>query len=281
MKAEIETAGRRAGNTKDEDREDSEENTAEASDPNIMTSLVRGLSVIQAFSRQRQMLTISQISQMTDIPRAAVRRCLYTLKALGFADTDGGHQYFLRPRILSLGHAYLTSAPLARSAQPMLLRLSENLNESTSVAILDGDDILYIARASVTRIMTIDLNIGSRLPAAYTSMGRVLLAALPDDQIDACLLRIRSPRYTAYTLANDGALKAEILRVRAIGYSIVDQELEIGLRSIAVPIKAADGRAVASINVGMHASQVGIEELERRMLPALKDTAAELSLLLV
>lgn len=250
------------------------------SDPNMMTSLARGLEVIQAFSRQDRSLTISQISQKTGIPRAAVRRCLYTLNALGFAGSEDGRLYFLRPRILALGHAYLTSSPLARIAQPLLRRVSNELRESCSVAILDGYEILYIARASVSRIMTIDLDVGSRLPAAYTSMGRVLLAGLPDAELDQHLAGVNAPAYTPNTLPNDGTLRAEILKVRAQGYALIDQELEIGLRSIAAPIRNMDGRVVASINVGAHASQISVDDLTGRILPALQTAAAEMSLFL-
>ncbi len=253
---------------------------AGASDPNMMVSLARGLAVIQAFSRQDRSLTISQISQKTGIPRAAVRRCLYTLSSLGFADSEDGRLYFLRPRILALGHAYLTSSPLARIAQPLLRRVSNELKESSSVAILDGDDILYIARASVSRIMAIDLDVGSRLPAAYTSMGRVLLAGLDDGDLDARLARLGNPRFTPHTLANDGPLRAEFDRIRLQGYALVDQELEMGLRSLAVPIRDHDGKVVAAINVGVHASQISLDDMNARVLPVLRDAAQEMSLFL-
>ncbi|MDC7785388.1 IclR family transcriptional regulator C-terminal domain-containing protein [Rhodoplanes sp. TEM] len=247
-------------------------------DPNIMTSLVRGLAVIQAFSRESASLTISQISQKTGIPRAAVRRCLYTLRALGFADTDDGRQYVLRPRILALGHAYLSSIPLARVAQPLLRRIADTLNESCSIAILDGDDIVYVARASVSRIMTIDLHVGSRLPAAFTSMGRVLLAHRPPAELDERLARVTFQPFTVHTIRDVAALRAEILRVRAAGYSVMDQELELGLRSIAVPILSADGAATAALNVGAHASRMSVADMVEKILPLLREAAEELSL---
>ncbi len=168
-------------------------------DPNFMASLARGLEVIQAFTPQRPLLSISQISQKTGIPRAAVRRCLYTLSKLGFVYAEDGKNFQLRPRILALGHAWLASTPLARSAQPVLRHLSEMLNESCSIATLDGDDILYIARASSSRIMTIDLDIGSRLPAWATSMGRVLLSHQPEEKLNDMLARVTMIRYTPQT----------------------------------------------------------------------------------
>ncbi|WP_131863066.1 IclR family transcriptional regulator domain-containing protein [Crenobacter luteus] len=253
---------------------------SQSGDPNFMTSLARGLAVIQAFSQQRRLMSISQISQKTGIPRAAVRRCLYTLAKLGFVAAEDGRNFALRPRILSLGHAYLASTPLAKAAQPVLRHVSNVLNESSSIAILDGDEILYIARASTSRIMTIDLDIGSRLPASCTSMGRVLLSQLPADELDAYLARVKLVQYTPHTLISADALAAELAKVRAQGYAIIDQELEIGLRSIAVPIVAQDGRVVAAINVGVQAARVPVAELESRVLPVLREAAGELSLLL-
>ncbi|MCE1244520.1 IclR family transcriptional regulator C-terminal domain-containing protein [Oryzomicrobium sp.] len=254
--------------------------SAQAGDPNFMASLARGLAVIEAFSPQRRQMSISQISQKTGIPRAAVRRCLYTLAKLGFVSAEDGRNFALRPRILSLGHAYLASTPLAKAAQPVLRDVSNRLHESSSIAILDGDEILYIARASTSRIMTIDLDIGSRLPAVYTSMGRVLLAHLPEDEREACLGRAKLIQYTAHTLMTVEALRAELARVRAQGYAVIDQELELGLRSIAVPIAAPDGKVVAAINVGLQAARVSVAEMEAHILPVLRDAAAELALLL-
>ncbi|MDQ2082685.1 IclR family transcriptional regulator C-terminal domain-containing protein [Xanthobacteraceae bacterium Astr-EGSB] len=245
-------------------------------DPSIMMSLVRGLAVIQAFSRRNSAMTISQISHKTGIPRAAVRRCLYTLRALGFADTDDGRRYALRPKILSLGHAYLSSIPFAAAAEPLLRAISDDLKESSSIAVLDGDDIVYTARASVSRIMAIDLQVGSRLPAAFTSMGRVLIAFRNED-LGERLGRVAFTPLTPRTIRDAAALAAEIARVRQQGYSVVDEELEIGLRSIAVPIMAADGTACAAINVGVHASRMSRDELVQRTLPRLKVAAEELA----
>jgi IclR family pca regulon transcriptional regulator len=269
----------------DESREDTPHTAAEdiatqSGDPNFMTSLARGLTVIQAFSQQRRLMSISQISQKTGIPRAAVRRCLYTLNKLGFVSAEDGRNFALRPRILSLGHAYLASTPLAKAAQPVLRHISNTLNESSSIAILDGDDILYIARASTSRIMTIDLDIGSRLPAAHTSMGRVLLAHLPAEEREAYLSRAKLIKYTSHTLITVEDLRAELDKVRAQGYAIVDQELEIGLRSIAVPIASSDGKVVAAMNIGVQAGRVSLSDLETRVLPVLRAGSNELSLLL-
>ena len=264
----------------DDERTEGEAETVapSASDPNFMTSLERGLAVIQAFSQERRVLTISQISQRTGIPRAAVRRCLYTLGKLGFVSADDG-RFSLRPRVLMLGHAYLASTPLAHAAQPVLRHISNTLNESSSVAILDGDEILYIARASTSRIMAIDLHVGSRLPAYCTSMGRVLLAGLPGQALTAYLERAKLVQYTPRTIVTREGLRETIESVRRNGYAINDQELEIGLRSIAVPIHASDGRVVAALNVGVQAARISLAEMESRFLPVLRDGAQELGLL--
>src|ERR1700734_355414 len=162
-------------------------------DPNFMTSLARGLIVIQAFTQQSSQMTISQLSVKTGLSRAAVRRCLYTLTKLGFAGAEDGSRYSLRPRMLTLSHTYTGSNTLSTSAQPILERMSAAHRESFSVATLDGDEIVYIARPTVNRVMAVDLHIGSRLPAYCTSMGRVLLAYLPSEQLEQYLARVTLP----------------------------------------------------------------------------------------
>ena len=247
-------------------------------DPNFMTSLARGLAVIQAFSQRQRELTVSQISTKTGFSRAAVRRCLYTLSKLGFAATDDSRHFHLRPRVLALGHSYISSMPLAAMAQPILENVSRILHESCSIATLDRTDIVYIARANVTRIMSIDLVVGSRLPAFCTSMGRVLMADLPPDKLDEFLSRVEFKRYTERTVANAEKLRQILRLVQRNGYSIVDQELESGLRSMAVPIQDSAGRAIAALNVGAHAQRVSIQDLQMRFLPQLRAAAQELSL---
>jgi IclR family pca regulon transcriptional regulator len=250
-------------------------------DPDFMTSLARGLTVIGAFTRQRRQLTIAQISQRTGIPRAAVRRCLHTLAKLGYVGSEDRRAFYLRPRILELGHAYMTSSPLASSSQPVLDRVSDVVHESCSMAILDGDEILYIARSSTKdRIMSIDLGLGSRLPAHCTSMGRVLLAGLAADELRAYLARVRIIAYTNRTVTSTAKLEQVIHGVRRSGYAIVDQELEIGLRSLAVPVRDHVGRTAAAINVGVQASRVPMSDLEARVLPELRAAAQELGMLL-
>jgi IclR family pca regulon transcriptional regulator len=249
-------------------------------DPNFMTSLARGLAVIQAFSEGDRQVTISLLSAKTGFSRAAVRRCLYTLAKLGFAGSEDSRHFFLRPRVLTLGHSYLSSMPLATAAQPVLEHVSHILHESCSIATLDGLDIIYVARANVTRIMSIDLGVGSRLPAFCTSMGRVLLANLPPEAMDSFLTRVEFTRYTEWTVVSVDKLRQVLRLVRSNGYSMVDQELELGLRSMAVPIQNPNGKVVAALNVGAHAQRVSIQDMQMRFLPHLRAAAQELCMLL-
>jgi IclR family pca regulon transcriptional regulator len=251
-------------------------------DPNFMTSLARGLAVIRGFTQQKRSLTISQLSHRTGIPRAAVRRCLYTLQRLGYVGATDGKTFALRPKILGLGHAYLSSTSLATSAQPLLDHISDLLHESSSVAQLEGDEILYVARSSTTRrIMSVDLSIGTRLPAYCTSMGRVLLAHLPADELDRYFARVKLVAYTNRTLIAKDRLRCELEAIARTGCAIVDQELELGLRSIAVPVRDLSGKVVAAMNIGTQASRVSLADLERRLLPELERAAQELGTNLV
>ena len=249
-------------------------------DPNFMTSLARGLSVIQAFSQKKRQLTISQLSGKTGLSRAAVRRCLYTLSKLGFAGTDDGRHFYLGARILALGYSYIASMPLATAAQPILERVSHELHESCSISTLDRAEIIYVARANVTRIMSIDLGVGSRLPAFCTSMGRILLASLPPEDLEKYLGQTELKPYTDRTITAPEKLRQVLRLVSRNGYAIVDQELELGLRSLAVPIQNPNGRVVAALNVGTHAQRVPIQELQSKFLPRLRAAAQELSMLL-
>ncbi|MET0732953.1 MAG: IclR family transcriptional regulator C-terminal domain-containing protein [Casimicrobiaceae bacterium] len=258
-----------------------EEIQALSGDPNFMTSLARGLAVIRGFSQQRRKMSIAQLSLRTGIPRAAVRRCLYTLGKLGYVGSEDGRMFALRPQILSLGHAYLSSVPLVMAAQPILDQVSESIHESCSLAILDGDEILYVARSSAsTRIMSIDLGVGSRLPAHCTSMGRVLLAGMGEPELATFLRRVKLAPFTNRTIVAKDALADTVERVRKQQYAVVDQELEIGLRSIAVPVKDFRDRISAAINISVQAPRVTVAEMERTFLPALRTAADELGMLL-
>jgi IclR family pca regulon transcriptional regulator len=249
-------------------------------DPNFMASLARGLVVIEAFTPQTPQMTISQLSLRTGLSRAAVRRCLYTLVKLGFAGADESQRYSLRPKMLTLANTYTASSTLANAAQPILERMSAVYGESFSVATLDGEQIVYIARTTVTRVMSVDLHIGSRLPAFCTSMGRVLLAYLPPDQLESYLARVVLTQYTPRTINSVDKLRLALRNVRRNGYALCDQEYEIGLRSIAVPVYAGNGRVVAVVNLSGHAPRMPMLEMQTRFLPPLRAAAAELSVFL-
>lgn len=248
-------------------------------DPSFMTSLARGLAVLRAFGDVRRSLTIAQISHKTGIPRAAVRRCLHTLRQLGYANSDANN-FSLTPKVLTLGYSYLSSTPLAVSAQPCLDKISHTLHESSSLAVLDEDQVLYIARAATSRIMSIALNAGSRLPAYCTSLGRVMLANMPEPQLNAYLDRVDLQLYTKHTVSSVPRLREILDGVRQAGYAIVEEELELGLRSIAVPVRGASGRIAAALNVGAGAIRVTRSQMEQEFLPVLRQGAQEMAALL-
>lgn len=242
-------------------------------DRDFITSLARGLAVMQAFSQRKRQLTVSQISALIGISRAAVRRSLHTLVKLGFAGTQDDQHYFLCPQVLSLGYAYFSSTPIARVAQPVLEQLSSALYESCSIATLDQYEVFYVARAAVSRVMSVDLRVGSRLPAFCTSMGRVLLADLPAEQLDSYLEHAPLTPFTDRTVISPARLRQIFEGVRRNGHAIVDQELELGLRSLATPIHNQDGKVVAALNVGCHAQRITIREMQNTFLPQLKRAA--------
>jgi len=260
---------------------DAQETESFAGDPDFMASLARGLSVIRAFAAPPHGGgTIAELSLRTGIPRSAVRRCLLTLARLGYVAAEG-RRWSLRPKVLSLGAAYASSATLTTAAQRYLDQVSAMVRESCSLSVLDEGEILYLLRsATAARIMSVDLRPGSRLPAYCTSMGRVLLAHLPAAELRAYLQRTRLVAYTERTITNRERLSQALEAVRRSGFALVDQELELGLRSIAVPVHDAGGRVVAAMNVGTQAARVPLREMEKRFLSPLKAASAELGLLL-
>jgi len=247
----------------------------------FVRALAKGLAVIEAFDARSPSMTLSEVAKKTGLSRGTARRLLLTLVDLGYAGFDGKH-FGLQPRALNLGFAYLHSQNLWQLGQPYMVQLVERVHESCSIAVLDGSEIAYVARVPTSvRIMSINLGIGTRLPAFATSMGRVLLAGLPMEELDR-LLEQASPlaKYTPKTLIEPTAVLREIDVVRKQGWALVDQELEMGLRSIAVPIVDASGRAIAALNIGTHASRWPIQKLTQEVLPLLKQTAASISGLL-
>jgi IclR family transcriptional regulator, pca regulon regulatory protein len=239
-------------------------------------SLDRGLAVIRAFSARTPRLSIADVARQTGLTRAAARRFLHTLCGLGYVGVSGG-SYYLRPRVLELGYAYLSSVSVAEIAQEHLVALAEELHESCSASVLDGADIVYIARAQTNRIMTISLTVGTRLPGYPTSMGRVLLAALPDDRLDAFLAGARLQALTEHTITDPQLLRKELEQVREQGWCAIDQELEVGVRSVAVPVRDADGRVVAAVNATAHAARVPWPRLTEEFLPRLVETARHIN----
>jgi IclR family pca regulon transcriptional regulator len=231
-------------------------------------SLERGLAVIRAFNAGAPELTLSDVARATGLTRAAARRFLLTLTDLGYVRTDG--KYFsLTARVLELGYAFLSSMTLPEVAQPHLERLSAEVHESSSVSVLEGTDIVYVARVAVSRIMTVSINVGTRFPAYATSMGHVLLAGVDKPALEKYLSLTVLDRLTAHTLTDPDALCAELDVVREQGWALVDQELEEGLRSVAAPIRDRQGKVVAAVNVSTHASRTTRESVRDEMLPPL------------
>jgi IclR family pca regulon transcriptional regulator len=251
----------------------SETDTDAAASGDFVQSLARGLSVIRAFDAEHAELTLSDVARRADITRAAARRFLLTLESLGYVASDA-RAFRLTPRVLELGFSYLSSLSLPEIVQPHLEALSRDVDESVSAAVLDGTDIVYIARVPTRRIMSVRITIGTRFPAFATSMGRVLLAGLRDAAADAALAASALPHLTDRTLTDRAALGDELARVREQGWSLVDGELEPGLRSIAAPLHARDGRVVAALNVSTSATRDSVEHVRDAYLPPLLRTAA-------
>jgi IclR family transcriptional regulator, pca regulon regulatory protein len=247
-------------------------NNDQPTSPDFVRSLARGLDVIRSFGPERPQMTLSEVARATGLTRAAARRFLLTLAELGYVRSDG-RDFSLRPKVLELGYAYLAGLSLNEVAAPHLEDLVALTRESSSVAVLDGEGIVYVVRVPTKRIMTAAISVGTRFPAYATSMGRVLLAHLPDDQLERYLTSARFEPITRRTVTNAGHLREILRSARAQGYVMTDQELEEGLRSAAVPIRDANGRAVAAMNVSTHASRVSMEELRRNLLPQLMETA--------
>lgn len=235
-------------------------------------SLERGLAVIRAFDAEHPELGLSDVARITGLSRAAVRRFLLTLVALGYVHQADG-RFSLRPRVLELGYAYLSGISLPDAALPHMEALVAALNESSSISVLDDTEVVYVARVPTRRIMSITLAVGTRLPAFATSMGRVLLAGLEPEALQARLARIEFVAFTAHTVTGPDELRAALDTVRATGYAAVDQELEEGLRSLAVPIHDSSGEVIAALNVSVHASRGTMATLRREFLPRAREVA--------
>jgi IclR family pca regulon transcriptional regulator len=240
-----------------------------------LQSLERGMAVIQVFSRERPALTLSEVANLTGITRATARRILLTLEKLGHVRSDG-RLFSPTPRLLTLGWAYLSSLNLSELAMPLMEALVEKTHESCSAATLDLPDVVYVARVPTRRIMSITLSVGTRLPAHCTSMGRVLLAALQPDELDRYLRDAKLEPWTERTITDPQRLRIVLDDVRQRGWALVDQELEIGLRSVAAPIRRG-GATIAALNVSSAVSRVSLDDLRRRIVPPLLETATTIS----
>jgi len=250
-------------------------------DPDFVTALARGLAVMLTLSDKKRRMSIAQISHHTGIPRAAARRSLHTLSKLGFVAADDARRFFLRPRVLSFSHAYLSSSPLAVLAQPILDRLGESLHEACSLGILDGDEIVYLARSASSRIMSPALNVGRRLPAYCTSIGHVMLAHVPPEELDAYLARAKFYPYTEYTLTSPEKLRSLLRDVRESGFAFASQQMESRLCTLAVPVRDTGGNFVAGINVILQGRLVAANDMAARFARPLQDAAMELGSLLI
>lgn len=239
-------------------------------------SLARGLSVIRAFDTDHSEMTLSDIARRTGLTRATSRRFLLTLVELGYVRTDD-RLFTLTAKVLELGFSYLSSLSLPEIAQPHLEQLAAGIHESTSASVLDGSDIVYVARVPTRRIMSVRINIGTRFPAYATSMGRVLLSGFTPEELDAHLANPGFEGFTSHTITSRVALEKELAKVRKQGFAIVDQELEVGLRSIAVPIRHVSGTVIAAINVSTTATTHTLESIQQNFLPPLKLAAERIS----
>ncbi len=254
--------------------------TSQAGNPDFVLSLARGLRVIESFEGHRDGRTTIEISQSTGLSRASIRRILLTLELLGYVERRR-QVHWLKTQVLRLGFSYLSSSSVVEAARPVLEHITEQLHESSSMSMLDGGQIVYVVRSAASRVLAAGLSVGSRLPAYCTSMGRVLLAALPDEELAAYLRDLKPRAYTPKTLTRISQIKKAILQARKDGYAVVDEELESGLRSIAVPVSTRGNRSVAAINIGTHISRVDRATLMHRCLPALQEGARTLRNILI
>jgi IclR family transcriptional regulator, pca regulon regulatory protein len=253
-----------------------DEAAAPARDTTFVQSLDRGLAVIRAFDADHPRLQLSEVARATGLTRAAARRFLLTLVRLGYVRLEG-REFSLRPRVLELGYAYLSGLTLPQVAQPHLEALVGRVDESSSISVLDGDDIVYVARVQTKRIMTVVITVGTRFPAHATAMGRVLLANLPASELDAYLARAEPASLTPRTVTDAAELRTVLGRVRSRGYALVDEELEEGLRSAAAPVCDRKGTVVAAVNLSVSAHRTTLRRLEEEYVPLLVETAGEIS----
>jgi IclR family pca regulon transcriptional regulator len=258
-----------------------QEESARCSDRDFVESLARGLAVLQAFANQQHQLSIAKISQKTGIARAAVRRYLHTLASLGYVVTPDGQRFALLPKVASLGQVYLSATALPTLAQRHLDILCEQVGEACSLGVLDGVDIVYLARANSSSVLSPRFNVGGRLPAYCTSIGLALLAELPEAVLEERIRSMTFLPYTPRTIASATALRDALARIRADGFAVADQQLEAGFRTIAVAVRNRAGNVVAGINVIVPVARTGLAQMPARYLQPLVEAAATLRTALV
>ncbi len=274
------TPGRRANNDGAEPGQTADESApggpaaagGQVRNSDFVQSLDRGLAVIRAFGPDRERLSLSEVARATGLTRAATRRFLLTLVKLGYVRNDG-REFSLRPRVLELGYAFLSGLALPEIAAPHLEELVARVRESSSISVLDGQHIVYVARVPTKRIMTVAISVGTRFPAYAASMGRVLMAGMSDEELDRFLAEADLESFTSRTITDPERLREVVRETGRLGYSIVDQELEEGLRALAAPIHGSGGAVTAAINLAAHASRVSMAAMRSDLLPALLETA--------
>lgn len=239
-------------------------------------SLARGLAVIRTFGFDDPEMTLSEIARRADLTRASARRSLLTLVGLGYVRADG-REYSLTAKVLDLGFSYLSALSLPEIAQPHLEELAYTTKESASASVLDGTDVVYVARVPTRRIMSVRINIGTRFPAYATSMGRVLLASFTPEELETYLSNVSYTRLTSRGMSTKESLLSELVEVREQGWSIIDQELEDGLRSVAAPITHSSGKTIAAINVSTTTAYHSVESIRDNLLPPLQLAARRIS----
>lgn len=245
----------------------------------LVAGLEKGLAVIESFDQERPRLTISEVAARTGLTRAAARRYLLTLTHLGFVSQDR-KMFALTPKVLRLGQSYMHSARLPRIVEPELHKLAYALKEASSAGVLDGNDVICIAATSAGRVVSPTLQPGTRVPAHCSGNGRILLAALPPAEVDAWIAAQELTAVTPHTITHPERLRIEIARARSLGYACVDQELEMGLRTVSVPLKNYRGDVVAAMNISVHASRMSMDQLVEHCLPPLLQAQAHLRMLL-
>jgi IclR family pca regulon transcriptional regulator len=246
-----------------------------ASPIEYVRALDRGLAVIRAFDADHPRRSLAEVARAVGLAPATARRLLHTLQSLDYVATDG-QAWWLRPRLLELGQAYLATTSVWDVVRERLARLAEEVHETASAGVLDGDDVIYVVRVPYRRIMSMNVEVGTRIPAFASSMGRVLLAALDDDAREAILQRVDLRPITPRTVATVDALRGVVAQVRAQGWCFMEQELEAGIQCVAAPVHDATGRVIAAVTVSSHTSRLGPEEVRGRLLPALVRAAGDI-----